>query len=108
MRLPVRRHPPGACPRTGGDHARSRPQPRLGVTEEGRRRYGQRAQPLAGASVTYLVVEAIIAVTAGVVAGSVALVGLGLNSIVEVPSGLIILWRFRNPCRSRVRGRRCG
>ena len=48
------------------------------------------------ASVTYNVVEAVIAITAGLVAGSVALVGFGLDSIVEVSSGLIILWQFRH------------
>jgi divalent metal cation (Fe/Co/Zn/Cd) transporter len=61
-----------------------------------RRRLGRRAQLLAGASVTYNVVEAVIAVTAGIVAGSVALVGFGLDSVVEVSSGLIILWQFRH------------
>jgi divalent metal cation (Fe/Co/Zn/Cd) transporter len=63
---------------------------------EERRRLGRRAQLLAAASVTYNVVEAIVAITAGVVAGSVALVGFGLDSIVEVSSGLIILWQFRH------------
>jgi divalent metal cation (Fe/Co/Zn/Cd) transporter len=67
------------------------------VTAEDRRRYGRRAQLLAGASVAYNVVEAVIAVTAGLIAGSVALVGFGLDSIVEVSSGLIILWQFRHP-----------
>ncbi|MEO5611117.1 MAG: cation transporter [Ornithinibacter sp.] len=67
------------------------------VTEEDRRRYGRRAQLLAGASVTYNVVEAAVAITAGLVAGSIALVGFGLDSIVEVSSGLIILWQFRHP-----------
>ncbi len=61
-----------------------------------RARLGRRAQLLAGASVTYNVIEAVIAVTAGVVAGSVALVGFGLDSVVEVSSGLIILWQFRH------------
>ncbi|MGL4744336.1 MAG: cation transporter, partial [Dermatophilaceae bacterium] len=61
-----------------------------------RRRLGRRAQLLAGASVTYNVVEAVIAITAGVVAGSVALVGFGLDSVVEVSSGLVILWQFRH------------
>ncbi len=42
-------------------------------------------------------VEAVVAITAGIVAGSVALVGFGLDSIVEVSSGLIILWQFRHP-----------
>ncbi|GHG44186.1 hypothetical protein GCM10011331_02400 [Flavimobilis marinus] len=61
-----------------------------------RRALGRRAQLLAGASVTYNVVEAVIAIAAGLVAGSVALVGFGLDSVVEVSSGLIILWQFRH------------
>ncbi|SOE02037.1 cation diffusion facilitator family transporter [Blastococcus haudaquaticus] len=61
-----------------------------------RARLGRRAQLLAGASVTYNVVEAVIAVSAGLAAGSVALVGFGLDSVVEVSSGLIILWQFRH------------
>ena len=62
-----------------------------------RRRLGRRAQLLAAASVTYNVIEAVVAIIAGLVAGSVALVGFGLDSIVEVSSGLIILWQFRHP-----------
>lgn len=56
----------------------------------------RRAQLLAAASVTYNTVEAIIAITAGNVAGSSALVGFGLDSLVEVSSGLVILWQFRH------------
>jgi divalent metal cation (Fe/Co/Zn/Cd) transporter len=55
---------------------------------------GRRARLLAAASVTYNIIEAVIAITAGTVAGSVALVGFGLDSVVEVSSGLIILWQF--------------
>ena len=66
------------------------------LTSADRVRLGRRAQLLAGASVTYNVVEAFIAISAGVVAGSVALVGFGLDSVVEVSSGLIILWQFRH------------
>lgn len=62
-----------------------------------RARLGRRARLLAAASVSYNVVEAVIAISAGLVAGSVALVGFGLDSIVEVSSGLIILWQFRHP-----------
>ena len=64
--------------------------------EEIRDRLGRRAQLLAGASVAYNLAEAAIAVTAGLVAGSVALVGFGLDSLVEVSSGLIVLWQFRH------------
>ena len=60
-------------------------------------RLGRRAQLLAGASVAYNLVEAVIAVTAGLMAGSIALVGFGLDSVVEVSSGVIILWQFRHP-----------
>ena len=62
-----------------------------------RRQLGRRAQLLAAASVSYNLIEAVIAITAGLVAGSIALVGFGLDSIVEVSSGLIILWQFRRP-----------
>ena len=54
----------------------------------------RRARLLAGASVAYNVVEAAVAVAAGRVADSTALVGFGLDSIVEVMSGLVILWQF--------------
>ncbi|MBD3781400.1 MAG: cation transporter [Micrococcales bacterium] len=64
----------------------------LSATE--RARLGRRARLLAGATVVYNAVEAVIAVGAGVAAGSVALVGFGLDSVVEVSSGLIILWQF--------------
>jgi divalent metal cation (Fe/Co/Zn/Cd) transporter len=73
-------------------HTHSRPE--LTATE--RARLGRRAQLLAGASVTYNVLEAVIAVAAGIAASSVALVGFGLDSVVEVSSGLIILWQFRH------------
>ena len=62
-----------------------------------RQQLSRRAQLLAAASVSYNVIEAVIAITAGLVAGSIALVGFGLDSIVEVSSGLIILWQFRHP-----------
>ena len=59
-------------------------------------RLGRRARLLAGASVGYNGVEAVIAITAGTIAGSAALVGFGLDSVVEVSSGLVILWQFRH------------
>jgi len=39
--------------------------------------------------------ECIVALTAGFVAGSVALVGFGFDSAIEVTSGLAALWRLR-------------
>lgn len=38
--------------------------------------------------------EGIIAIAAGIVAGSIALVGFGVDSVIEVSSGAIILWRL--------------
>ncbi len=66
------------------------------LSDERRARLGRRAQLLAGASVAYNVIEAIVAISAGSVAGSVALIGFGLDSLVEVASGLVILWQFRH------------
>ena len=39
--------------------------------------------------------EAVIGITAGLIAGSIALVGFGLDSVIEVSSGAILLWRLR-------------
>jgi divalent metal cation (Fe/Co/Zn/Cd) transporter len=72
--------------------------PTVSAEETARRKQlGRRAQLLAGTSVGYNVVEAAVAIAAGTVSGSVALVGFGLDSVVEVASGLIILWQFRHP-----------
>lgn len=38
--------------------------------------------------------EALVAVGAGILAGSVALVGFGFDSVIEVSSGIILLWRL--------------
>ena len=57
----------------------------------------RRARLLAGASVAYNVVEAVVAIASGRVADSTALVGFGLDSTVEVMSGLVILWQFGHP-----------
>jgi len=65
-------------------------------TAERRLLLGRRARLLAGASVAYNVVEAALSVAAGLAAGSVALVGFGLDSLVEVFSGMVILWQFRH------------
>ncbi|MHA3836787.1 cation diffusion facilitator family transporter [Terrabacter sp. AAH1] len=57
----------------------------------------RRARLLAGASVAYNVVEAVVAIASGRIADSTALVGFGLDSTVEVMSGLVILWQFGHP-----------
>ncbi len=53
-----------------------------------------RALKLELLSLGYNVVEAVVGVLAGLAAGSVALLGFGLDSIVESSSAVIVLWRF--------------
>jgi divalent metal cation (Fe/Co/Zn/Cd) transporter len=49
---------------------------------------------LVAATITYNVAEAIVALAAGTVAGSVALIGFGLDSLVEVTSAAAVAWQF--------------
>ena len=46
------------------------------------------------ATIAYNVVEACVALSAGLEAGSSALIGFGLDSVVEVSSALAIAWQF--------------
>ena len=57
--------------------------------------YLARALQLAGFTVGWNVLEGCVAIGAGVMAGSIALVGFGVDSFVEVLSGLVMLWRLR-------------
>lgn len=54
----------------------------------------QRALNLSYFTIAYNVVECILALVAGAFAGSIALVGFGLDSLVESLSGGIMIWRF--------------
>lgn len=47
--------------------------------------------------------EAIAAIGAGLFAGSVALVGFGVDSVIETSSGAILLWRLRDGERGEER-----
>ena len=38
--------------------------------------------------------EAVIAIGAGIVAGSISLVGFGVDSVIECMSGGVLLWRL--------------
>ena len=50
---------------------------------------------LEGATVGWNVVEGVIAVSAGAIASSVALIGFGVDSFVETASGAVVGWRLR-------------
>jgi divalent metal cation (Fe/Co/Zn/Cd) transporter len=59
-----------------------------------RARLVRRARQLAWAGIGWHAIEATVAVTAGVVAGSVALVGFGADSLIEAMAGFVVLWRL--------------
>jgi divalent metal cation (Fe/Co/Zn/Cd) transporter len=59
-----------------------------------RRAQVQRGKLLEYATVGYNTLEGLIAVAFGLAAGSIALVGFGFDSIIEVISGLTLLWRL--------------
>jgi divalent metal cation (Fe/Co/Zn/Cd) transporter len=46
-------------------------------------------------TVGYNCLEGLVSIAAGVVAGSIALVGFGVDSLIEVTSGAAVLWRLR-------------
>lgn len=54
----------------------------------------RRIRLLVAATITYNVIEAVVAITAGTIASSTALIGFGLDSVVEVSSAAAVAWQF--------------
>jgi divalent metal cation (Fe/Co/Zn/Cd) transporter len=54
----------------------------------------RRAKLLAWVGVGWHGIEAGIAVAAGIIAGSIALIGFGADSLIESVAGIVLLWRF--------------
>jgi divalent metal cation (Fe/Co/Zn/Cd) transporter len=54
----------------------------------------RRVRWLVAATISYNIVEAIVAITAGVAASSTALIGFGLDSVIEVSSAVAVAWQF--------------
>src|SRR5436305_9210707 len=54
----------------------------------------RRPKLLAGLGIAWHGIEAAVAIGAGVVAGSIALVGFGADSVIESVAGFVLLWRF--------------
>jgi len=54
----------------------------------------RRVRLLSWLSLAWMTVEGAVAITAGVIASSIALVGFGLDSVIEGVASLIIIWRF--------------
>jgi len=65
----------------------------------------RRGQRLTWATIAYNTLEAVIAIGAGLLAGSVALVGFGFDSVIELGSSLAGLWRLSADSSLEARGR---
>jgi divalent metal cation (Fe/Co/Zn/Cd) transporter len=63
----------------------------------------RRGQRLEYFTIGYNCLEGVVSIAAGIAAGSVSLVGFGLDSLIEVTSGAALLWRLHH---DRDRGRR--
>ncbi|ROR65181.1 cation diffusion facilitator family transporter [Agrococcus jenensis] len=64
------------------------------LSEERRARLRRRVRWIVGFTISYNVIEAVIAIWAGSVASSAALIGFGLDSIIEVLSAAAVAWQF--------------
>jgi divalent metal cation (Fe/Co/Zn/Cd) transporter len=64
------------------------------VTPERRHLLSRRIQLFVAATITYNVVEAVIALTEGARVSSTALIGFGLDSVIEVSSAAAVAWQF--------------
>jgi divalent metal cation (Fe/Co/Zn/Cd) transporter len=65
--------------------------------------YVRRGVRLEWFTVVYNSLEGLIALTAGFLSGSIALVGFGFDSALEVTSGAALLWRLGGDARERTR-----
>jgi len=54
-------------------------------------RYGRRLEYF---TIAWNALEGVVAVVAGAIAGSISLVGFGIDSFIEVTSGSVLLWRM--------------
>jgi len=74
--------------------------PRAGTAEPDARerverdRLIRRAKTLSWLSLAYMTLEGAVGITAAILAGSVALLGFGLDSAIEALASIIVIWRF--------------
>ena len=59
-----------------------------------------RQKRLTGTTIGWNVVEGVVAVAAGIAAGSVSLIGFGLDSGIEVSAALVLAWRLAQERRT--------
>jgi divalent metal cation (Fe/Co/Zn/Cd) transporter len=68
--------------------------PGPGGDPDERDRLIRRAKALSWLSLAWMTVEGTVAITAALVAGSVALLGFGIDSAIEGLASVIVIWRF--------------
>jgi len=69
-----------------------------------RARYLRRGVVLEAATILWNIIEGVVAVAAGTLSGSVALVGFGIDSFVETASAAVVGWRLETERRGRTAG----
>jgi divalent metal cation (Fe/Co/Zn/Cd) transporter len=74
--------------------SQARPLPVIQPGAQARSRLIRRAKLLSWLSIGWMTVEAVVAIVAALVAGSVALLGFGLDSLIELASAGTILWLY--------------
>ncbi len=75
------------------------------LRETARRRLIRRGLHLEYLTLGWDLLEAVVAVAAGVFAGSIALIGFGVDSVIEMSSGSILLWRLASDRDEEARER---
>ena len=68
--------------------------PAATITRDRYEQLARRVKLLSWLSLVWMTVEGAVAITAGIVAGSIALIGFGLDSAIEGFASVIIIWRF--------------
>ena len=79
---------------TAGAAPASAPPPTASISRERYELLARRARLLSWLSLGWMTVEGAVAIVAGIVASSIALVGFGLDSVIEGVASVIIIWRF--------------
>ncbi|MHB8660295.1 MAG: cation transporter [Solirubrobacteraceae bacterium] len=82
---------PGIEPRGSETH--------ISVDRQDRDRLIRRAKTLSWLSLVWMTVEGAVAILAALAAGSVALLGFGIDSAIEGIASVIVIWRFTGPRR---------
>jgi divalent metal cation (Fe/Co/Zn/Cd) transporter len=67
------------------------------ATRADRERLMRQTRLLAWAGIAWHVLEFAIALVAGLVASSIALIGFGIDSAIEAAAGLVVVWLFASP-----------